>query len=98
VRISVCSFTNVIWPAEDVTVQGDTARWKGTTHAQHFCSSCGSPLFGVSDGAGESEVMLGAFDIAPTDLTPTYEQWVGRRERWLHSMGEQFAGDRTAVA
>ncbi len=52
---------------------------------------------GVRDGTGEIEVMLAAFDVAPTDLTPTYELWVGRRERWLHSMGEQFAGDRTAV-
>jgi hypothetical protein len=110
VRVGLCHCTicrketgapftvNVVWRAEDVTVQGDTASWKDTTAARHFCPSCGSSLFGVSDGTGEIEVMLGAFDVAPTDLTPTYELWVGRRERWLRPVGEQFVGNRTAMA
>jgi hypothetical protein len=36
----------------------------------------------------------------PTDLAPTYELWVGRREKWLRVVTdtEQFPGNRTAVA
>jgi hypothetical protein len=55
---------------------------------------------GVSDGTGEIAISLGAFVIAPTDLVPTYELWVGRREQWLQVVTgmEQFPGNRTAVA
>ena len=43
---------------------------------------------------------LGAFDAAPTDLVPTYELWVGRRETWVKVVAgaEQFPGNRAAVA
>jgi hypothetical protein len=74
---------NAIWTAESVTVEGKTANWKATTDARHFCPSCGSALFGISDGTGEIEIRLGAFDAAPTDLSPTYELWASRRETWL---------------
>jgi hypothetical protein len=55
-------------------------------------------LFGAFDG--EIAIGLGAFDVAPTDLVPTYELWVGRREKWLRveTETEQFAEHRTAVA
>jgi hypothetical protein len=33
--------TNVIWRAADVTIQGETASWKQTTHTRHFCPPCG---------------------------------------------------------
>jgi hypothetical protein len=97
---SAAPFTaNAIWRVEDVTVQGDTRSWKDTTVSRHFCPSCGSPLFGVPDGAGEVAIGLGAFDQAPTDLVPTYELWTVRREKWFQVVTgtEQFAGDRTAV-
>ena len=92
--------TNVIWRAADVTIQGETARWKETTDARHFCPSCGSSVFGISDGTGEIEIRIGAFDLAPTYLVPTYELWVPRREKWFQvvTATEQFAGNRTAVA
>lgn len=42
----------------------------------------------------------GAFDLALTDLVPTYELWVPRPEKWflVVTATEQFAGNRTAVA
>jgi hypothetical protein len=111
VRVGLCHCTtcrkesgapftaNVIFRAEDVTVHGDTASWKAKTDARHFCPCCGSTLFGVSDGTGEIEIRLGAFDVAPTDLAPTYELWVGRREKWFQviTRTEQFPGNRTAA-
>jgi hypothetical protein len=66
-----------------VAIRSDTASWKDTTDARHFCPSCGSALFGVSDSTGEIEIRLGAIDAAPTDLAPTYELWTERRENWL---------------
>ena len=91
---------NAIWRTENVTVRGDTASWKDTTVARHFCPSCGSALFGVSDGTGEIAIGLGVFDAAPTDLVPTYELWVATREKWFQVVTgtEQFPGDRTTVA
>ena len=40
---------------------------------------------------------IGVFDEAPTDLAPTYELWVGRREKWIRMEGDmrQFPGNRT---
>jgi hypothetical protein len=90
--------TNVIWRA---TIEGETASWKETTDARHFCPSCGFAMFGISDGAGEIEIRIGAFDLAPTDLVPTYELWVPRREKWFQVVvtgTEQFPGNRTSVA
>jgi hypothetical protein len=91
---------NAIWSAEDVTVQGDTASWKQSTETRHFCPSCGSPMFVVADGSGEIDVRLGAMDVAPTDLMPTYELWAVRRERWLPAVtgADQFHQNRTALA
>jgi hypothetical protein len=111
VRVGLCHCTtcrkssgapftaNAVWRAGDVTIQGHTASWKATTDARHFCPSCGSPLFGVSDSTGEIDIMVGAFDVAPTDLVPTYELWVGRREKWVQVVTgtQQYPGNRTAV-
>lgn len=65
-----------IYPAEAVTVEGETRAYKG----RHFCPRCGSSLFGRS--GDEIEVHLGALD-APDQLKPTYELWTVRRESWL---------------
>jgi hypothetical protein len=44
----------------------------------------------------EVEIKLGTLDAAPTELTPQYELWIGRREHWLHPVegARQFAHDR----
>jgi len=112
VRVGLCHCTtcrkaggapftaSAIWRTDDVTIHGDTGVWKATAVSRHFCPICGSPLFGVSDGTGEIAIGLGAFDQAPTDLVPTYELWVGRREGWLKATSPtvEFSGHRTAVA
>ena len=40
--------------------------------------------------------MLGALDLAPSDIIPDYELWIGRREPWLMDLrwAEQFEHDR----
>ena len=55
---------------------------------------CGSRLF--SYDSYEAEIKLGTLDAAPTDMTPSYELWVKRREdRLLPIEGaEQHDEDR----
>jgi hypothetical protein len=67
---------SAIFPHDAVTVEGETAEFKG----RHFCPRCGSTVFGRSED--EMEVNLGSLD-APDQLTPTYELWTIRREAWL---------------
>jgi hypothetical protein len=65
-----------IFPAEAVTVEGETRDYAG----RHFCPRCGSSVF--ERGGDEVEVNLGALD-APDQFMPTYELWTIRREAWL---------------
>lgn len=68
--------TSAIFPAQAVTIEGETRDYDG----RHFCPRCGSPLFGRS--GDEIEVNLGVLDDID-QLTPTYELWTIRRESWL---------------
>ena len=38
--------------------------------------------------------MLGALDLAPSDIIPDYGLWIGRREPWLMDLRWQFEHDR----
>jgi hypothetical protein len=67
---------SAIFPADAVSVEGETGDYGG----RHFCRHCGSPVFGRS--GDEVEVNLGSLD-APDQLQPTYELWTIRREAWL---------------
>ena len=67
---------SAIFPAAAVTITGTTAEYKN----RHFCTVCGSSLFGRSDD--EVEVNLGCLD-EPSQFKPTYELWMTRREDWL---------------
>ena len=81
-------FAGAIFPAEAVTITGDTREWK----SRHFCPTCGSSVF--ARWADEVEVHLGTFD-APDRFTPTYELWTVRREAWLPDFGlKGFEHDR----
>lgn len=80
---------SAIFPADAVTVAGETHSYQG----RHFCPRCGSSLFGRSDD--EVEVNLGALD-APDRFIPTYESWIVRREAWLppFPVDRHYKGDR----
>ena len=67
---------SAIFPADAVTIEGETRDYRG----RHFCPRCGSSVFGRT--GDEVEVNLGALD-APNQLTPTYELWTIRRESCL---------------
>ena len=86
-----------VWSAKNVTIAGDTKSWMHSTDQRHFCVTCGSSLYSIVDGANEVEIRVGAFDNAPSDLLPTYELWLNRRETWLRPINgaEQHAGNRS---
>lgn len=69
---------SAVFPQDAVKVDGETGNYAG----RHFCSRCGSSIFGRT--ADEIEVNLGSLDT-PDQLKPTYELWVVRRESWLPS-------------
>ena len=79
-----------VWPRAAFSFSGKTRIWEGRS----FCPNCGSRLFSIGDD--EVEIKIGTLDEAPTGLTPQYELWIGRREKWLHPLPDarQFAHDR----
>lgn len=85
-----------VWPAGRVSVVGETRSWLATTLRNHFCPTCGSPLFCIVEGSDEVEIRVGSLDDAPSGLVPAYELWLPRREHWLTPVdgAEQHAGDR----
>ena len=68
--------TSAIFPAEAVTMEGESRDYAG----RYFCPHCGSTVFGRS--GDEIEVNLGSLDAA-NQFKPTYELWTIRRETWL---------------
>jgi hypothetical protein len=101
-RIGICHCTDCrqesgsaftyygVWSADGFEYDGETAEYAG----RRFCSTCGSRLF--SADKTEAEIKLGILVDAPTNLTPTYELWVKRREPWLSPVegAEQHQRDR----
>jgi len=69
-------YAAAIFPEAAVTIEGETREYR----SRFFCPQCGSSVFGRY--ADEIEVNLGTLD-APDQLTPTYENWIIRRESWL---------------
>ncbi len=83
---------SAIFPADAVTVEGETRSYAG----RHFCPGCGSSVFARS--GDEIEVNLGSLD-APDRFVPTYELWTLRREAWLppFPVGKRYERDREAA-
>ncbi len=85
-------YAAAVFPADAVTIEGETRDWAG----RHFCPRCGSSVFARS--GDEIEVHLGTLD-APGQLVPTYESWTARREPWLppFPLARRYEGDRPAT-
>lgn len=69
--------TFAVWPRQAFSSTGDFSTYEGRS----FCFACGARLFNLTEE--EAELRIGSLDMAPTDLTPTFEIWVKRRESWL---------------
>ena len=79
------------WPRSCLQFTGAVSEFRGRS----FCPICGSRLFHLEEGNGQVEIMIGALDDAPSDLLPTREGWIKRRELWLTPVGTagQFEED-----
>jgi hypothetical protein len=79
-----------VWPCDAFE---QTSGITGTYEGRSFCSTCGGGVASIRDD--EAEIMIGALDDVPTDLTPEYELWIGRRESWLNPLpsAKQFGQD-----
>ena len=76
--MSGCAFNFFgVWSRSDYEGAGELKTFEGRS----FCSVCGSRVASLRDG--EAEIMLGALDLAPSDIIPSYELWTGGREPWL---------------
>jgi hypothetical protein len=75
------------WRAEQFSVTGSYKTFRGRS----FCPECGSRLFHLSDDG--AEICLGSLDEAPTNLTPSREGWVKRRELWMVPAGAAYQAD-----
>ena len=84
-------YAAAIFPADSVTIAGETRDFRG----RHFCPRCGSSVF--ARNGDEIEVHLGTLD-APDRLMPTYECWTVRRESWLPAfpLARRYERDREA--
>lgn len=82
-------YAAAVFSKDKVSVTGEPRSYAG----RFFCPNCGSPVFARS--GDEVEVHLGTLD-APSQLQPTYESWVIRREAWLPEFPEmtQYQTDR----
>jgi hypothetical protein len=103
IRVGICHCTDcrktsgapfaafAIWPR---TAFEQKSGFTNTYAGRSYCTTCGGRTFSVSDD--EVEIMIGSFDEAPTDLTPQYELWTRRREKWFAPLAHaaQFEGDR----
>ncbi len=83
---------SAIFPADAVTIEGDTRDYAG----RFFCPRCGSSVFGRS--GDEIEVNLGSLDELDRFI-PTYELWAIRRESWLppFPVTNRYERDRDAA-
>ena len=80
-------YASAIFPVDAVTIRGATAHYR----ERHFCPTCGSSVFACS--GDEIAVPLGCLD-EPNQFTPTYENWVDRREHWLPPFAVARSYDR----
>ncbi|WP_412562171.1 GFA family protein [Thalassobius sp. MITS945101] len=69
-------FAAAVFASNQVTITGETNSFRG----RHFCPTCGSSVYAVSDE--EVEVHLGVLDHN-SPWTPSYELWCVRRAPWL---------------
>ena len=55
-----------------------------TYEGRSFCPECGTRLFHLSEE--RAGICIGSLDAAPSDLSPSREGWIKRREPWLHAI------------
>jgi len=83
------------WPAEQVTIEGNSKTWShfadsGNTIIHHFCPECGSTVHYSIEGKFEGliAIPLGSFDD-PYFLKPRFSVWEERKHEWVEISGDE---------
>ncbi len=81
------------WPAEQVTIEGQSKGWvhfadSGNRITHHFCPECGSTVHYEIEGKfdGLVAIPLGAFDD-PYLESPAFSVWEKRKHEWVEIVG-----------
>lgn len=70
-------------PKDAFTVQGPVGAYRSSPGAERcFCTSCGSPVYGVWDADATIDVYLGTADD-PARFAPTYELFTEVAVAWV---------------
>lgn len=82
------------WPAEQVTIEGNSKSWTQTANSGNritfgFCPECGSTVHYVIEGKfdGLVAIPLGAFDD-PYFAVPQFSVWEERQHEWVEIAGD----------
>lgn len=82
------------WPAERVTIEGQSKSWSKLTDSGnrisfHFCPDCGSDVHYAIEGkfAGLVAIPLGAFED-PYFVRPSFSVWEKRKHDWVDVSGD----------
>jgi hypothetical protein len=111
VRVSVCHCLNcqkrsgssfaaqARWPADQVTVEGQSKTWSHTGESGNcatfsFCPECGSTVYYIVTGdLGDLiAIAIGAF-ADPDFPPPHYSVYEGRKHKWVAVVGEGIEHD-----
>lgn len=82
------------WPADQVTISGDSREWvqtadSGNRITHHFCPECGSTVHYSIDGKFEDLIAIpvGAF-ADPSFPAPRFSVWEERKHAWVAILGD----------
>lgn len=88
------------WPAEQVSIEGQSNSWVGTADSGnqitfHFCPECGSDVHYEIEGKfdGLIAIPLGAFDD-PYFASPKFSVWEHRKCDWVDITDEDVEHSR----
>jgi hypothetical protein len=81
------------WPAECVTIEGQSNSWtrtadSGQTTTYNFCPECGSTVHYTGGNFPDViAIPMGAFDD-PYIASPDYSVWERRKHEWVEILGD----------
>jgi hypothetical protein len=82
------------WPADQVTITGDSTSWERTADSglkaiYHFCPGCGSTVHYMTEHMpGLIAIPVGAF-ADPTFPPPRFSVWEERKHPWVEITGDE---------
>ena len=82
------------WPADKVTIAGESTVWERTTDAgnvttYHFCPTCGTTVWYRGKPFSDAIAIPVGLFCDPDFPPPTFSVWEERKHRWVTIPGEE---------